>query len=139
MVQNMKNEEFIKQAKIFGVERFELKQEHVKLLQKCYVGWNSCEFGAPEINCKRPYGNSGSYQIYCDMAEILNIKPVLIKDEEPIFSDEQEECLDKLHHELEDALQIVLTLGTFDVGLYEKVNYCSLSWRKVTEQSRCKD
>ena len=35
-----------------------LTEEHIKLLRNMYVGWGYCEFGAPEIDPKRPYGNS---------------------------------------------------------------------------------
>jgi len=53
-------------------KQFELKQEHLTLLKKANVGWQDCEFGAPEINPKRPYGNSGVLE---DMFEILYGKP----------------------------------------------------------------
>lgn len=43
---------------IQGTETFEIKNEHLELLKRAFVSWDSCEYGAPAINCKRPYGNS---------------------------------------------------------------------------------
>ena len=37
---------------------FEVKPEHIKLIKKMCISWQDCEFGAPAIDCKRPYGNS---------------------------------------------------------------------------------
>ena len=42
----------------------------VRLLRRAHVTWMDAEFGAPEIDCKRPYGSSG---VYSDIAEILGI------------------------------------------------------------------
>lgn len=122
---------FERDAKIFGTERFTLKPEHIALLRHSYTSWWSAEYGAACIDPKRPYGNSGSYAIHADMAEILGIKPTLVKDGEKIFSDEQEELMDDLHRELEIALQIVLVTGSFETGKYEKVHYDDMSWRKI--------
>jgi hypothetical protein len=47
---------------------FTLTENHLKLLQKMWVGWSTCEFGAPEIDPKRPYGNS---DVIGDIHEIL--------------------------------------------------------------------
>ena len=47
-----------------------MKEEHLKLLKEMYVGWNECEFGAPEIDPKRPYGDSDVYE---DMNKILGL------------------------------------------------------------------
>ena len=44
---------------------FEVKEEHLKLLRNMSVEWNNGEFGAPEINPKRPYGNGGVITGYC--------------------------------------------------------------------------
>jgi hypothetical protein len=55
---------------ISGVKRFTVTDEHLRLLRRAYVGWDEIEFGAPEINAKRPYGNSN---VYGDIAEILGL------------------------------------------------------------------
>jgi len=50
--------------------RFTVTDEHVRLLRRAHVGWDSAEFGAPGISPKRPYGNSN---VFRDIAEILNV------------------------------------------------------------------
>lgn len=58
------------------IKKFTVKPDHLKLLKKMCVGWRDCEFGAPEIDPKRPYGNSG---VYGDIGQIQRItgKPSL--------------------------------------------------------------
>lgn len=53
-------------------QRFTVTSEHLKLLRRANITWDSREFSAPAIDCKRPYGNSS---VYSDIAEILGIKP----------------------------------------------------------------
>ena len=81
-------------------ERFTVKPEHLKLLRSAYIGWEDCEFGAPAIDCKRPYGNSW---VYGDIAEILGIE---MNGEE--FTEEQKEYMRKLHEETQKVLQILV-------------------------------
>lgn len=102
---------------------FELKEEHLKLLRRAIIRWEDCEFGAPAIDCKRPYGNS---YVYGDIAEILGVKPV----HGNYFSKEQEALMDKLHRETQRALQIILTTGKFEIGIYEADDYKN-DWEKV--------
>lgn len=106
---------------------FALKEEHLKLLCHAHVGWNDCEEGAPEIDPKRPYGNSS---VHYDVADILGIK---LDDEADDFDEKRHEML-RLHNETEDALQIVLQLQTFETGMYELVStrtYGRPFWRKA--------
>lgn len=49
-------------------QTFTVTDEHVKLLRRFQVGWQDCETGAPEIDPKRPYGNSAVPE---DIHEIL--------------------------------------------------------------------
>jgi hypothetical protein len=51
-----------------SAQRFTLTREHLKLARRMYVEWDNCEYGAPAINPKRPYGNS---DVEGDIAEIL--------------------------------------------------------------------
>src|SRR3990167_6129457 len=100
---------------------FELKPEHLKLLQRAYIRWEDYEFGAPAINCKRPYGNS---YVYGDIADILDIKP---DDADafgaPALSEAQESAMRQLHSETTDALQIILTTQSFEPGVYVLEGY----------------
>ena len=98
------------------MKTFMLTEEHIKLLKRAYVDWWDCEFGAPIINPKRPYGNS---DVIGDIGEILGIKP----DNGEDFTDEQEEGMNQIHKETQTALQIILSTGSFTPGLYEMVEY----------------
>lgn len=91
--------------------KFILTKDHIKLLQRMYVGWQDCETGAPEIDPKRPYGNSDVDE---DVAEILDIKPT----SGDYLSDKQRERMFELHHQTLTALQIVLCTGKFQPGTY---------------------
>ena len=89
-------------------KEFELKEEHIKLLTEAYVSWFDCEFGAPAIDCKRPYGNS---YVLGDINEILNIGQY--NEDEGEFSRADEELMIKFHEETQTALQIILSTKSF--------------------------
>lgn len=99
---------------------FILKEEHLKLLKNMYVVWGDCEFGAPAIYCKKPYGNS---DVYGDIAKILGIERFVDSGEEISFSREQIDLMNILHKETETALQIVLRTGEFKPGIYVADEY----------------
>ncbi len=110
-----------------NAERFELTEDHLKLLGRAYVGWEDCEYGAPAINCKRPYGNSA---VEDDIAEILGWE---IADADDGLTDEQRERAAAIHHETETALQIVLVARDFRPSLYVKrERYDARSWTRVS-------
>ena len=107
-------------------ELFELKEEHITLLQNAYLRWEDCETGAPAIDCKRPYGNS---YVPADVAEILEYD---VDDEEVYDNDALNEELMQWHYETETALQIILATKSFVPGTYEKYEeYNSRAWRLV--------
>lgn len=106
--------------------RFTLTDNHIKLLRHFYVGWQDCETGAPEIDPKRPYGNSS---VARDVAKILG-EPI-VEDVQGYMEAKQGARLMRLHSETETALQIVLVTGAFEPGEYEREPYLSRSWRKV--------
>lgn len=130
--------------------KFTVTKNHLKLLRRMCVGWNDSEFGAPEINPKRPYGNSDVEQ---DMLEILGLKELkegiyefeldgekwLLKGEDKynIYlegKDEEGLCekLRSLHEEMEVVLQIILVTQCIEVGEYEQTDeYDSNSWKRV--------
>lgn len=106
-----------------------ITEAHLKLLRRANVGWEDCEFGAPAIDCKRPYGNSSVYQ---DIAEILGWE--FDEDEGP--TQEQEQTADRLHTETLDVLQIALCTGQFKAGSYYKQDrYNNRSWMERTVSS----
>lgn len=96
-------------------EKFTLTKSHIKLLRHLEVGWQNCEYGAPEIDPKRPYGNSDVEE---DMRKIL---PELSLNDERCYS---------LHKETKTALQIVLRMGKFQTGDYEECQECG-EWKLV--------
>lgn len=105
--------------------RFTLTEDHIKLLRRAYVSWEDCEFGAPAIDCKRPYGNSS---VECDVAEILGWKV----DEEDGPNGEQRAAAEAIHRQTQTALQIVLVTGAMQAGEYVKTQeYDWRSWVRV--------
>ena len=131
----------------YGKYRFNLKTEHLNLLQRFVVGWNGCEFGAPTIDPKRPYGDSNVYQ---SMINILGLKELrdgvyeftldgekwILKgeDKNSLYLDgkDEEKLTDKLrilHEETKEVLQICLSSLKFEEGTFEKIDYGN--WKKV--------
>lgn len=101
--------------KLRSVTEFTVTDEHIKLLRRAYVSWDDCEFGAPAIDCKRPYGNS---DVVSDIAEILGIIDDECRDEESEILPDAEVALTRLHGETAIALQIALATGVFRAGRY---------------------
>lgn len=107
---------------------FTVTTNHVKLLAAAKVSWNDCEFGAPGIDPKRPYGNS-TY-ILEDIAEIIGMELFIDANGEKHMNREQKKFCETLHDEMEDTLQILLSNCGIEVGEYECEKYRS-AWRKV--------
>ena len=104
-------------------QRFVVTPEHIKLLRAAYVSWDGVEFGAPAIDCKRPYGNGDVYE---DMGRLLGIE----RDEDDEWGTEQIAYFDAVHKGTKTALQIVLATGQFRVGVYEAESY-TRNWKLV--------
>ena len=96
-------------------KRFLVLEEHLKLLKHAYVGWNDCEFGAPGMDCKRPFGNSG---VFADIAEILEIKPAGDGDYDDEFSESQEDYMLDIYKGLEMAMSILYKNLSLSAGMY---------------------
>lgn len=112
-------------------EYFILTEEHIKLLKEMYVGWSDIETGAPEIDPKRPYGNSN---VAYDVIELLNwVDDEKLQDEEFLESNEFEELEEKamkLHYETGEALQAILCDGSFEPGKFVSDEF-NLKWKRV--------
>lgn len=111
---------------------FDLTHDHLKLLQRMNVGWCDDEFGAPEIDPKRPYGNS---DVLRDMVELL--MPNVPWDSESYdppggLPESTIAALNAIHKEMETALQVVLAAQSFEPGRYTAEKY-STKWRRVPE------
>lgn len=107
---------------------FVLTEDHLKLIDKMDVGWSDAEFGAPEINPKRPYGNSF---VVGDIFEILGWDAPDEDNDDPSqeLIDEWYDKAYKIHKETQTALQIILCTKSFVPGRYIKMNqYDDRSW-----------
>jgi len=128
-----------------NIKIFVIKEEHLKLLKEMCVRWNDCEFGAPEIDPKRPYGNSN---VVYNVAEIIGIEKTkdnteYDKEEAKEYSDYNDYITDlewnkktydylfDLHKDMQIVLQIVLSTLSFQKGTYRKKNKYGHEWVKV--------
>jgi hypothetical protein len=110
---------------LFGDDTFTVTEQHLALLKRANVRWEDCEFGAPAIDCKRPYGDS---DVLLDMSEILDLD-ITDKDGDRIPAVEAE--LTRIHKETGTALQIALAVGYFKVGKYACPKY-TRDWREAS-------
>lgn len=79
-------------------DEFLVTYDHIQLLSNSYTYWDDCEFGAPGIDPKRPFGNS-------------DVK----KDYEDITG----KTFDyRVYNQLETCLQILLDNLSIHAGLY---------------------
>ena len=101
----MEAEQSYLQARRHATRRgeFTVTEQHITLLRAALVEWDPCEFGAPEIDPKKPYGNSA---VEHDIRRVLG---------NPAGSDED---MTRLHAETGIVLQIVLSTGMFEPGRY---------------------
>jgi hypothetical protein len=97
-------------------KRFTVTQDHLALLAEMETSWDDCEFGAPEIDPKRPYGNS---DVINDMRDILGEG----------YTDEQ---LHALHREMQTVLACLLRGHGLRLGEYTADEYRS-NWHIVEQ------
>jgi len=122
-----------KEADFDNINEFELKQEHINLLKETWINWEDCEFGAPAIDCKRPYGNSS---VEDDIAEIIKLPKKGNWDyKEECWKESATEKLNDLHKETQIALQIILHCQTFKLGIYKKDDKYEQEWTYLGESS----
>lgn len=110
-------------------KEFVLRQEHIDLLEESYVTWDDAMEGAPEINPKRPLGNSGS-TFRQDVCRTLGYEPIEGEYPNATFSEEDWQDARDVYDELDTALQIVLTCQTFEPGVFETSPY-GKDWERV--------
>lgn len=110
------------------ITRFSVTEDHIKLLKSMYIGWQDCEFGAPEVDPKRPYGNS---DVYHDIAEILDW-PYNRNPETYEYTDLAIKKMDKIHREMETVLQILVSNCSIRPGTYEAKEF-SNDWHRVNK------
>jgi hypothetical protein len=118
-----------------SVIKFELKEEHVKLLKNLRWSVNLdghiAGVGHDGVEYNEPFGENNLYEA---IDIILNGKPADFEpfnvDELPMYSDEQKEAWDNLYHELPTALDLVLYNGSYELGLY-KTKWHDRVWKKI--------
>lgn len=112
---------------------FELTEAHVTLLRRAYVRWEDCEFGAPAIDCKRPYGNGDALT---DIAKLLHPEFRSMREGAQMdWMEDNEARLRAVHEETETALQIVLVTGQMQPGRYVRSSsYDRRGWRLAESQ-----
>jgi len=108
-------------------ETFTVTEDHLKLAKRMYVSWDSGEFGAPAIDCKRPYGNS---DVLGDIAEIVGMKAPDFEEDET-WPPEDEKKLNDLHQDMKTVLQIGLRTGQFKAGTYQSERFMQ-EWRQIS-------
>lgn len=111
--------------------RFEVTENHLKLLERFWFDYNDwTEFGAPEVDPKRPYGNS---DVYGDLGEILEIEPE-VEDSwgDRYYSKSQKEELLAIHKEMTTVLNILTNVAREGVqpGWYVKETPYGNNWKR---------
>lgn len=106
--------------------QFVMTENHIKLLKRMYVRFNDRGYdGAPEVDLKRPYGNS---DVVGDIYEIT--RGGNIPEDE--YGERDDDIVDQMldiHREIATALQIALCTLSFIPGVYvQRESYDSLSW-----------
>lgn len=105
---------------------FVLTEEHIKLLRASHVDTSTSEtcYGAAQIDPKRPYGSKDAE---VGMARILGVE-VIDDDGDEHLRTADRQRLRELHEQTPTALQIVLDVGAFAPGVYERENPYSGRW-----------
>jgi len=115
-----------------SVIKFELKEEHVKLLK--HLRWSKSKELIVNISDDEDSVPFGFDTIYEAIDTILNGKP---EEFDPFeihdvieYSDEQKAGWDKLYDDLPTALDVILHNQSFDLGYY-KTKYHDRNWKKM--------
>lgn len=98
--------------------RFEITEDHLTLLAAADFFEDDCEFGAPAMHPKRPYGNSG---VVLDLAELLipGWDDMTEQRQEDVLA-EQEDRLVRVHRDLSSVLNVATSARSFKPGVYER-------------------
>lgn len=111
-------------------KEFTVTKEHLILLKNSLIRWADCEFGAPAIDCKRPYGNSDVIQ---DIIKLLDFTVSVCPHcgeiiEEKEYKKINDQC-NKLHKETEIVMDIILHFdGQVQPGTYIKISDYPSKW-----------
>jgi hypothetical protein len=112
-----------------SVVKFELKEEHLKLIRGLRFRMDDDN----NITCADMLSPFGGDNIYEDMNVILygkpdDFDPMKLPDE---LAQDTVEQLSNLYSELPNALEIVLTLNTFETGWYKRKWHDRSGWKRL--------
>ena len=107
------------------MKQFTMTEQHLTLLRNAYIEWSRCEWGAPAVDPKRPYGNGDLVQ---SIMELLGETGKACPHCGEALDKADDEHYRKLHRETQQALQVVLQTGSFVVGEYEASEY-GIDWK----------
>lgn len=113
-----------------SVIKFELKDEHLKLLK--HLSWSEYSDGVISTEGKTPFDGFDHYE---DMGIILYGRP---DDFDPfegdpfVWTQEQQDEMDVLLHELPTAIEVVLNAQTFETGRY-KTKFHNRDWKLISK------
>jgi hypothetical protein len=112
------------------MDTFVIGEEHLKLARRMFVGWQDCETGAPEIDPKRPYGNS---DVPGDIHELLTGE--FVDGDEVVLNRAQKQEYLALHQTMETVLQIMLVHAGEAIlagdAFVKTERYNDTSWKRV--------
>lgn len=113
-----------------SVIKFELKEEHLKLLK--HLEWGELSLDS-HINTKGDNSPFGGIDYYEDMGVILYGQP---DDFDPFegdpfkWTEEQKSEMDELIIELPRAIEVILYTQSFETGTY-RTKYHDKNWKKI--------
>jgi len=114
--------------------KFELKEEHVKLLKHLRWGVKDKNFLVSTDNPDEDPSSFGENNVYDAIDLILNGRPEkfdpLNTEDIKVYSEEEKETMDKLFEELTLALEVILYVGSFELGNY-KCRFHDRQWKKI--------
>ena len=116
------------------IREFTITEQHLMLLQGLYI--DAGEFDLPEVDCKRPFGNSN---VICDIAEKIGLSKIETNDEEWVWPKGTTEACRAATEGLYIAMQICLSTQSFEVGTYYcDDEYDQKSWKLIPPKKKRK-
>ena len=109
------------------IEIFKVRKYHLDLIKRLnFSGWDFTGFGAPAIDCKRPFGNSN---VYKDMMDIMGWDYGEDSYDYISANPDVKARLDDIYsNELPQALQILTCCLGIKEGYYKKNHYTYYGW-----------
>lgn len=99
--------------------------DHIAILRALHIDDDG--FGFPQVNSKRPLGNSN---VRDDLAKALGIDPIETDDGEMIYPKGTTEIIAERMKGLPEALEALLRTADFELGEYVADDYSS-KWEKT--------